>query len=68
MPKQATKSTKKLVLSRQLLYNLVDSVWGDALEDGSVPSTPHARQLIKKAIERTRKEKYQSPLKTMYQK
>ena len=49
---------KKLVMSRELLFNLVDIVWGDALEDNSVPSTPHARKLIKKAIERTRKQKY----------
>lgn len=49
---------KKLVLSRQLLYNLVDIVWQDVNEDKSVPSTKHARALIKKAIEKTRQEKY----------
>lgn len=53
-------------MSRQLLYNLVDIVWGFAHEDESVPSTSTSRELIKKAIERTRKEKYQSPLKAMY--
>lgn len=46
-------------IDRKLLFHLVDIVWGDALEDGSVPSTGHARKLIKKAIERRRAEKYE---------
>lgn len=45
-------------IDRRLLFHLVDIVWGDALEDNSVPSTPHARSLIQKAIERRRAEKY----------
>lgn len=49
-------------IDRKLLFHLVDIVWGDALEDGSVPSTPHSRTLIQKAIERRRAEKY-SPKK-----
>jgi len=51
---------KKLTINRALLYNLVDIVWGDAMEDQSVPSTPHASDLIKKAIERTTEQKYSS--------
>ena len=49
---------KKLVINRALLYNLVDVVWGEAHEDKSVPSTDWSRRMIKKAIEITRKEKY----------
>jgi len=45
-------------IDRKLLFHLVDVVWGDALEDQSVPSTPHARTLILKAIERRGAEKY----------
>lgn len=45
-------------IDRKLLFHLVDVVWGDAFEDESVPSTAHARTLIKKAIERRRFEKY----------
>lgn len=45
-------------IDRRLLFHLVDIVWGDAHEDESVPSTPHARKLIQKAIERRRAEKY----------
>jgi hypothetical protein len=47
-------------IDRRLLFHLVDIVWGDAMEDTSVPSTAHARQLIQKAIERRREEKYGS--------
>lgn len=47
-------------IDRRLLFHLVDIVWGDALEDESVPSTEHARNLIQKAIERRRSEKYGS--------
>lgn len=47
-------------IDRRLLFHLVDIVWGDAHEDESVPSTPHARKLIQKAIERRRAEKYQN--------
>jgi hypothetical protein len=50
-------------IDRKLLFHLVDIVWGDALEDGSVPSTIHSRTLIEKAIERRRAEKYQKPVK-----
>ena len=46
-------------IDRKLLFHLVDIVWGDAMEDNSVPSTSHARTLIKKAIERRRSEKYE---------
>jgi hypothetical protein len=46
-------------IDRKLLSHLVDIVWGDALEDGSVPSTPHKRKLIQQAIERRRAEKYE---------
>jgi len=46
-------------IDRKLLFHLVDIVWGDALEDGSVPSTAHSRQLIHKAILRRRAEKYE---------
>lgn len=45
-------------IDRKLLFHLVDIVWGDAFEDESVPSTEHARELIQKAIERRRGEKY----------
>lgn len=45
-------------IDRRLLFHLVDIVWGDAMEDNSVPSTAHARNLIQKAIERRRGEKY----------
>jgi hypothetical protein len=45
-------------INRRLLFNLVDVVWGESREDESVPSTDWARRMIKKAIERTRKEKY----------
>ena len=45
-------------IDRKLLFHLVDIVWGDAFEDESVPSTEHARELIQKAIERRRQEKY----------
>jgi hypothetical protein len=47
-------------IDRRLLFHLVDIVWGDAMEDESVPSTAHARTLIQKAIERRRGEKYES--------
>lgn len=47
-------------IDRRLLFHLVDIVWGDAHEDQSVPSTAHARDLIQKAIERRRGEKYGS--------
>lgn len=46
-------------IDRKLLFHLVDIVWGDAHQDNSVPSTGHARRLIKKAIERRRAEKYE---------
>lgn len=49
---------KLKTIPRRLLFNLVDIVWQDVFEDQSVPSTDHARMLIKKAIELTRKEKY----------
>lgn len=45
-------------IDRRLLFHLVDIVWGDAMEDTSVPATGHARELIQKAIERRRGEKY----------
>lgn len=45
-------------IDRKLLFHLVDVVWGDIYEDESVPSTFHARELIQKAIERRRAEKY----------
>lgn len=45
-------------IDRKLLFHLVDIVWADAMEDESVPSTAHARELIQKAIERRRGEKY----------
>jgi hypothetical protein len=45
-------------IDRKLLFHLVDIVWGEAFEDESVPSTEKARQMIKKAIERRRLEKY----------
>jgi len=45
-------------IDRKLLFHLVDIVWADAHEDESVPSTDHSRQLILKAIERRRAEKY----------
>lgn len=48
-------------IDRRLLFHLVDIVWGDALEDGSVPSTKHSRALIQKAIEKRRAEKYSRP-------
>lgn len=47
-------------IDRRLLFILVDVVWGDAFEDESVPSTKHAIDLIQKAIERRRFEKYSS--------
>lgn len=49
-------------INRRLLFNLVDVVWGEAHEDKSVPSTDWARRMIKEAIERTRKEKYESKI------
>lgn len=33
----------------KFLLHLVDVVWGDAMEDGQVPSTPHALNLIERA-------------------
>lgn len=35
----------------RFLLHLVDVVWGDAMEDGQVPATDHARMLIEKARE-----------------
>jgi len=45
-------------IDRKLLFHLVDIVWGVAHEDESVPSTEWAREMIQKAIERRRGEKY----------
>jgi len=45
-------------IDRKLLFHLVDIVWGEAHEDESVPSTRWSREMIKKAIERRRAEKY----------
>lgn len=45
-------------IDRRLLFILVDIVWSTANEDESVPSTPWAREMIKKAIEHRRAEKY----------
>lgn len=50
-------------INRQLLFNL-DIVWGDVNEDVSVPATDHAKSLIIKAIERTRKQRYTEKYKT----
>lgn len=46
-------------IQRKLLFHLVDIVWGEAHEDKSVPSTDWSRRMIQKAIERTRREKYE---------
>ncbi len=49
-------------IDRKLLFHLVDVVWGVANEDKSVPATSWAREMIKRAIERRRLEKYSSHL------
>jgi len=36
-------------VDQRFLLHLVDIVWGDAMEDGQVPSTEHALRLIKRA-------------------
>lgn len=48
-------------IDRELLFHLVDVVWGEAHEDESVPSTGWSRRMIQKAIEIRRKEKYSNP-------
>lgn len=45
-------------IDRKLLFHLVDIVWAEAHEDESVPSTEWSREMIIKAIERRRGEKY----------
>jgi hypothetical protein len=49
------ETVKKLqaekVDQEKFLLHLVDVVWGDAMEDGQVPSTSHACNLIQRAKE-----------------